>query len=103
MLNAIFKSTQRKWGQRQVHKYLEGLELDFTRLASQPDRFRLKQLEIGSLKIARTQKHYTVYEVLPGAIVLLEILHQRQDLAKRLVRLEKTLLKEYKDFLDEQE
>lgn len=90
----IWRYTLDVWGEDQAEKYIIGLHLHLTRLASSkliwrrlPAAFRAIEGEHEKIFISRYDHHLVFFkELSDGDIGILALLHEKSDLPKRLAQ-----------------
>ena len=80
----IAEYTLRRWGRRQMVKYLRELDATIQQLATDPmllgqDRSHVKP---GLRSLPHKQYHFIFYRVHGDAVEIIRVLHQRRDWAR---------------------
>ena len=78
-LNGIAAYSKEQWGDAQARAYLNALERGLTRLAQKPALGRVRSDLPGSPRSFPVEQHIAYYRALPDRIVVVRLLHQRQD------------------------
>lgn len=85
----IFDYTESEYGRLQAEKYLQGLRESFGHLARFPN-MAPAATPGSAVRIALFRRHRIFYRVGEDGIVIGAILHQAQDFARTLARLQRT-------------
>ncbi|MFV9616790.1 MAG: type II toxin-antitoxin system RelE/ParE family toxin [Gammaproteobacteria bacterium] len=80
----IWLYSYKNWGDRQAGKYLDGLEEGFKLLAVTPLLCRLRHEFIQPVRIHHHAHHLIIYDVLPGRINIVRVLHESMDIETQL-------------------
>jgi toxin ParE1/3/4 len=83
-IRALYRSSERMFGQRQTDMYMNGLGRAFANLADIPGIGRgAGDLRPGLFRF-RYQSHMIFYTIEPERIVIQRVLHARMDFGSRL-------------------
>jgi len=76
----IWLCTDQNWGDEQADKYLVGHEQGFKLLAESALLCRLRSGFIRPVRIHHHAHHLIIYQMLPGSINIVRVLHESMDI-----------------------
>lgn len=80
----IAKYTQQRWGRDQRRQYLDGLNKKFEMLAAMPEMAAERRDFQPPVRIHHYEKHLIIYVITDSGILIVRMLHQRQDVSAQL-------------------
>ena len=84
-LKEIYRYTRRMWGRAQAERYLRGLERRFSVLAGNPlAGLAREDLEPPGLRSVVHGSHVVFYQSQPYGVLIVRVLHGRQDVRTHL-------------------
>lgn len=83
----VYAYSLTRWGEEAADRYIEGLYLALERLAAHPDRNSSRNKRSAPFRMIAAQQHFILYEALGNEIVILSIMHQAQNVEKRIANL----------------
>jgi toxin ParE1/3/4 len=84
-LKEIYRYTRRMWGRVQAELYIRGLEQRFTVLADNPlTGIARKDLQPEGLRSVVHGSHVVFYQPQPYGVLIVRVLHGRQDVRTHL-------------------
>jgi toxin ParE1/3/4 len=84
-LQEIYRYTRRMWGRAQAELYVRGLEQRFTALAENPlTGIVREELRPEGLRSVVDGSHVVFYQPQPYGVLIVRILHGRQDVRTQL-------------------
>src|SRR5262245_39593524 len=84
-LKEIYRYTRRMWGRDQAVRYLRGLEQRFTALAANPlTGIAREDLRPEGLRSVVHGSHVIFYQPQPDGVLIVRVLHGRQDVRTHL-------------------
>lgn len=69
---------------RHADTYLQQLETTFLRIADGPEAVPLREEYRGKVRIRRFEAHHILYRVEPDHVLIVRVLHGRQDISRYL-------------------
>lgn len=79
----IYRQSILKFGLAHADRYLWGLEAAFVGLAEHPEA-SAERADLGGVRTRRYEAHHIYYRILPSEVVVVRVLHGRQDAARHL-------------------
>jgi toxin ParE1/3/4 len=84
-LQEIYRYTRRTWGRAQAERYIRGLEQRFTALADNPlTGIAREDLRPAGLRSIVHGSHVVFYQPQPYGVLIVRVLHGRQDVRTHL-------------------
>jgi toxin ParE1/3/4 len=84
-LKEIYRYTRRMWGRAQAVRYIHGLEQRFTILANNPlAGIAREDLQPEGLRSVVHGHHVVFYQPQPDGVLIVRVLHGRQDVRAHL-------------------
>jgi toxin ParE1/3/4 len=84
-LKEIYRYTRRTWGRVQAERYIRGLEQRFTALAGNPlAGLAREDLQPSGLRSIVHGSHVIFYQPQPDGVLIVRVLHGRQDVRTHL-------------------
>lgn len=79
----LYKQSILKFGLAHADRYLWGMEATFAGIARHPEASP-ERADLSSVRIKRYEAHHIYYRIAQGEIVVVRVLHGRQDAARHL-------------------
>ena len=98
-LIAIEEYSIYKWGVEQTEKYMSDLYDSFKKIAQKPEIGQLRMHRSFPFSMAPTGKHFVVYTSVTDGIIILTILHGRQDIESIIDSMWYKLSQEIRDIM----
>lgn len=80
----LFRESIKMFGLAHASGYIAGLDRTFLAIAESPEASPLRNEYRGSVRIRRFEAHHIVYRLDPKEVVIVRVLHGRQDIGRNL-------------------
>lgn len=81
---SLYRSSVLGFGVSHADRYLDGLEAAFHSIGQFPTASPIRPEFRGRIRIRRHESHYIVYQVGADEVLIVRVLHVRQDIARHL-------------------
>ena len=80
----LYRQSILRFGKRHADTYLQQLESTFVKIAEGPEAVPLRDEYAGNVRIRRHEAHHIVYRREGDHVLIVRVLHGRQDISKYL-------------------
>lgn len=86
-LSDIYNYTRQTWDEVQADLYLQSLYAAFKKLVEFPHGQPARNRRSLPFRMVPTGQHFILYDIVDDQIIILTVLHQKQDVEKRIAKL----------------
>jgi plasmid stabilization system protein ParE len=83
----IYAYSLSHWGEDRADEYVESIYRALKKLAAHPGRNTSRHKRSTPFRMIAVRQHFALYEILNDEIIVLALMHQAQDIEKRVTKL----------------
>ncbi|MEI9904184.1 MAG: type II toxin-antitoxin system RelE/ParE family toxin [Asticcacaulis sp.] len=87
---AIHDYSVTHWGEHKADQYVAAIYHAINRLAISPDRNISRNARSSPFRMIAVEQHFIIYDLTENGTVILTLMHQAQDVEKRVAKLTPT-------------